>query len=185
MDNTLTCRAQTTKYTPARTCLHLYDAVYIHTWAYANSNLSSSMNTHTSKCTFSNTHTHSLTNTNRLWNVENRWRPVLFSFCSVHFPLGTSKENICVWHAMKVRGIIHIGDSVMKTDWLFFGLNFCLFIYKEQEKSTAAFTKEKIKVCLRVEEICLRVCLLYSIAFVFFNVLPSVEFGCGRWQHEK
>lgn len=52
---------------------------------------------------FTNTYTLTHSNTYRLWNVGNTRRPVLFSFYSVHFPLGTSKENICVWNSPRFK----------------------------------------------------------------------------------
>lgn len=107
---------QTCKCAPACTHLHLCD-VNTHTEMYTNITSSTNTHTHTHKLPYfsvyslfkhTHTRTHTLSNTNRLWNVGNRWRPVLFSFYSVRFPLGTSKENICVWNTLKVWGIIHL-----------------------------------------------------------------------------
>lgn len=134
----------------------------------------------------SQTQKHTLSNTNRLWNVGNRWRPVLFSFYSVHFPLGTSKENICVWNTPKVQGIIHIRAPRWKQIGNSFDFIFaCLFIKDKQIYCCIHKKKRRrIKVHHRVGTICVFVCAFIIPCCLCFCVLPTVEFSPGRWLNE-
>lgn len=118
----------------------MYTRLFTKTCAYAPAYLHVCMaNVH---ALMSNTHSHasnllgvpsSNTHSNRLWNVGTTWRPVLFSFDTVHFPLGTAKENICVWNTLKVQGIIHFWASWWKKISKFFLFIFGLFIYKGEQ----------------------------------------------------
>lgn len=174
---------QTCKYAPACTCLHLYD-VCTHTWVYIIYK-----HTHTVLDVLSySVQKHTLSNTNRPWNVGNRWRPVLFSFYSVHFPLGTSKENICVWNTPKVQGIIHIRAPRWKQIRNSFDFIFAHLFIKDKQIHCCIRKKKKkrkrIKVHQRVGTICVFACVFIIPCCLCFCVLPTVEFSPGRWLNE-
>lgn len=124
------------------------------------------------------------THSNRLWNVGTTWRPVLFSFDSVHFPLGTSKENICVWNTLKVHGIIHFWASWWKNVFLFI---FGLCIYKGEQtnawlRSWQQKKKREFGVCVCVI-FCVRA--FNTFLLLFSCSLHTVVFGPGRWLSKK
>lgn len=168
---------QTCKYAPACTCLHLYD-VCTHTWVYIIYK-----HTHTVLDVLSySVQKHTLSNTNRPWNVGNRWRPVLFSFYSVHFPLGTSKENICVWNTPKVQGIIHIRAPRWKQirnsfDFIFAHLFIkdkqihCCIRKKKEKKKNQSSPKSR-------DNLCFRVCVYNTLLPLF---LRSSHSGIQSW----
>lgn len=124
------------------------------------------------------------THSNRLWNVGTTWRPVLFSFDSVHFPLGTSKENICVWNTLKVQGIIHFWASWWKK--IFFYLSSaCVFIRESKQMPDCVHDNKKKRefgVCVCVI-FCVRA--FNTFLLLFSCSLHTVVFGPGRWLSKK
>lgn len=114
------------------------------------------------------------THSNRLWNVGTTWRPVLFSFDSVHFPLGTSKENICVWNTLKVQGIIHFWASWWKK--IFFNLSSaCVFIRESKQMRDCVHDNKKKKESLVCAFVSFSACVLLIPSCSCFHVL------CTQW----
>lgn len=114
------------------------------------------------------------THSNRLWNVGTTWRPVLFSFDSVHFPLGTSKENICVWNTLKVHGIIHFWASWWKN--IFFNLSSaCVFIRESKQMRDCVHDKKKKRESLVCAFVSFSACVLLIPSCSCFHVL------CTQW----
>lgn len=171
----------------------MYTRLFTKTCAYAPAYLHVCMaNVH---ALMSNTHSHasnllgvpsSNTHSNRLWNVGTTWRPVLFSFDTVHFPLGTAKENICVWNTLKVQGIIHFWASWWKKISKFFLFIFGLFIYKGEQTNAwlRSWQQKKMRVwCVRLCNF-LRACF-NTFLLLFSCSLHTVVFGPGRWLSKK
>lgn len=112
------------------------------------------------------------THSNRLWNVGTTWRPVLFSFDSVHFPLGTSKENICLKHSESSGNNSFLG-FLMKKD--FFNLSSaCVFIRESKQMRDCVHDKKKNEslVCAFVS---FSACVLLIPSCSCFHVL------CTQW----